>query len=36
MQRKKKIGYIIEAVLVFIIIAALASIAVPEIAEMID
>ena len=36
MQKKRKIGYILEAVLVFIIMAALVSIAVPKIAEMID
>ena len=36
MQRKRKVGFILEAILVLIIMASLSSIAVPRIAEMID
>jgi type II secretory pathway pseudopilin PulG len=35
MKRKRKIGFIIEAVVVFVLIAVLASIAVPQIGQMI-
>ena len=36
MQRKRKIGFILEAILVFILVAVLSSIAVPQIDQMID
>ena len=36
MQRKRKIGFILEAIAVFVIMAVLSSIAVPKIGEMID
>ena len=36
MKRKRKIGFILEAFLVLIIMAALSSIAIPKIAEMMD
>jgi type II secretory pathway pseudopilin PulG len=35
MQRKRKIGFILEAIFVFVIMATLSSIAVPKIADMI-
>ena len=36
MQRKRKIGYILEAIVVFVLMAVLSSIAVPKIGDMID
>lgn len=36
MQRKRKIGFILEAILVFALVAVLSSIAVPQIDQMID
>ena len=36
MKRKRKIGFIIEAIVVFVLIAILASIAVPQIEQMIE
>ena len=36
MRKKRKIGFILEAVVVFILIAVLSSIAVPQIEQMID
>ena len=35
MQRKRKIGFILEAIVVLILIAALSSIAVPQVGQMI-
>jgi type II secretory pathway pseudopilin PulG len=36
MQKKRKIGFILEAIIVLILMAALSSIAVPEIQQMMD
>jgi len=36
MQRKRKIGYILEAIVVFVLMVVLSSIAVPKIGDMID
>lgn len=36
MQKKRKIGFVLEAVVVFILIAVLSSIAVPQIEQMVD
>ena len=36
MQRKRKIGFILEAIAVFVIMAVLSSIAVPKIGEMVN
>jgi len=36
MQRKRKIGFILEAIIVLVLIAVLSSIAIPQIEQMVD